>query len=156
MGSRASTSVSRSLTVGEASARSGVAVSALHYYEDEGLIRSWRTAGNQRRYERDVLRRLAIIKIAKRAGVPLAEIRDALATLPQARTPTAADWRTLASHWCARLDARIRDLEALRDQIDGCIGCGCLSLASCPLRNPGDVMSETGPGARAWEERDPS
>ncbi len=141
----------RELSVGEVAARSGVAVSTLHFYEAKGLIASQRNAGNQRRYPRDVLRRVAIIKVAQRTGVPLAEIGEALQALPAGRSPGAADWQRLSANWRARLDARIRRLERLRDQLDGCIGCGCLSMDACPLRNPGDVLGEEGPGARLLE-----
>ena len=148
----ASTGGDREMTVGELAARSGVAVSALHFYEKKGLVRSLRTAGNQRRYARDALRRVAVIKVAQRAGVPLAAIREALDTLPQGRTPTVADWRRLAQRWRGELDARIRQLARLRDQLDGCIGCGCLSLKVCPLRNPGDCLGEQGTGPRLLAE----
>ncbi|MDH5823867.1 redox-sensitive transcriptional activator SoxR [Luteimonas sp. RD2P54] len=141
----------RELTVGEVAARSGVAVSALHFYEKKGLIHALRTAGNQRRYTRDVLRRVAVIKVAQRAGVPLAEVREALETLPERRTPTAADWRRLSRRWHAELDDRIARLIRLRDQLDGCIGCGCLSLKACPLRNPADELGWEGPGPRLLE-----
>ena len=138
----------RALTVGEVAARSGVAVSTLHFYEAEGLITSWRNKGNQRRYAREVLRRVAVIKVAQRTGIPLAEIREALAALPERRTPTAADWKKLSGRWRERLDDRIARLMRLRDQLDGCIGCGCLSLESCPLRNPWDCLGSDGPGPR--------
>jgi MerR family redox-sensitive transcriptional activator SoxR len=138
----------KELTVGEVAARSGVAVSTLHFYEAKGLITSRRTSGNQRRYPRGVLRRVAVIKIAQRVGIPLAAIKTALATLPEGRSPTAADWREFSESWRAELDERIRRLTQLRDQIDGCIGCGCLSIDNCPLRNPRDVLSENGPGPR--------
>lgn len=138
----------KELTVGEVAARSGVAVSTLHFYEAKGLITSRRTSGNQRRYPRDVLRRVAVIKIAQRVGIPLAAINTALATLPEGRSPTAADWRAFSQSWRVELDERIRRLTQLRDQLDGCIGCGCLSIANCPLRNPLDVLSENGPGPR--------
>ncbi|WP_169735573.1 redox-sensitive transcriptional activator SoxR [Luteimonas huabeiensis] len=141
----------RELTVGELAARSGVAVSALHFYEKKGLIRSLRTAGNQRRYPRDVLRRVAVIKVGQRAGVPLAEIRAALETLPDGRTPTVADWSRLSRRWRAELDERIQRLLHLRDDLDGCIGCGCLSLKVCPLRNPEDRLGEDGAGPRLIE-----
>ena len=139
--------VNRDLGVGELAARSGVSVSTLHFYEQKGLIHSMRTSGNQRRYARDVLRRIAVIKVAQRTGMPLALIRDALSTLPDGRTPTAADWKRLSRAWRSELDARIVQLTQLRDQLDGCIGCGCLSLKQCPLRNPGDQMAAHGPGA---------
>ncbi|MDH4571629.1 redox-sensitive transcriptional activator SoxR [Salinicola acroporae] len=130
----------QALSVGDVARRSGVAVSTLHFYETKGLVQSWRNAGNQRRYTRDVLRCVAVIKIAQRTGVPLTEIREALAALPDSRTPTAADWRRLSERWRTALDERIAQLTLLRDQLDGCIGCGCLSLSQCPLRNPGDVL----------------
>jgi MerR family redox-sensitive transcriptional activator SoxR len=136
------------LSVGEVAARSGVAVSTLHFYESKGLIRSWRNSTNQRRYTREVLRRVAIIKVAQRTGIPLASIQQALATLPDNRTPNAADWKKLSEKWRAELDSRINRLIRLRDQLDGCIGCGCLSLAVCPLRNPWDKLAEDGPGPR--------
>lgn len=136
------------LTVGEVARRSGVAVSALHFYEAKGLIRSARSKGNQRRYPREVLRRVAVIKAAQRLGVPLASIHEALATLPKGRTPTAGDWRRLSRKWKAELDARIERLTQLRDRLDQCIGCGCLSIESCWLRNPYDKLARQGPGAR--------
>src|SRR3954447_8409026 len=114
------------LTPGDLSERSGVAVSALHYYEREGLIHSERTAGNQRRYPRETLRRVAFIRTSQRVGVPLADIRDALATLPEGRTPTKKDWSRLSRRWRTELDHRIAQLEKLRNTLDECIGCGCL------------------------------
>lgn len=140
--------VQKALTVGEVAARSGVPVSTLHYYEARGLIRSSRSRGNQRRYARDVLRRVSVIKVAQRVGVPLASIREALKTLPQDRAPTAAEWRRLSSKWKAELDERIARLVQLRDRLGGCIGCGCLSMRNCWLRNPWDKLSEQGPGPR--------
>ncbi|HLW26833.1 MAG TPA: redox-sensitive transcriptional activator SoxR [Kiloniellales bacterium] len=136
------------LTVGELAARSGLPISTLHFYETKGLIESRRTAGNQRRYPRQVLRRVAVIKIAQRTGIPLTEVREALQGLPQERTPTAEDWRRLSARWRADLDARIARLARLRDHLDGCIGCGCLSLDVCPLRNPEDALAREGAGAR--------
>ena len=136
------------LTVGELSVRSGVAVSALHFYEKKGLISSRRTSGNQRRYRRDVLRRVAMVRIGQRVGIPLAEIAEVLATLPEGRVPTRRDWQELSQRWQARLDARIRDLQHLRDDFGGCIGCGCLSLDHCPMANPGDELGRHGPGPR--------
>jgi MerR family transcriptional regulator, redox-sensitive transcriptional activator SoxR len=136
------------LSVGEVAHRSGVKVTALHFYEREGLIESRRTSGNQRRFRRDVLRRLAFIRIAQRVGIPLAEIRQALDGLPDGRTPTRADWEELSARWRADLDERIRRLQQLRDDFTGCIGCGCLSLGSCSLVNPGDVLGGQGPGPR--------
>jgi MerR family redox-sensitive transcriptional activator SoxR len=136
------------LSVGEVAKRSGVAVSTLHFYEAKGLIRSLRSDGNQRRYPRGVLRRVAVIKVAQRTGMPLAEIRQALATLPDDRAPSADDWKILSTTWRDKLDARIRRLTQLRDQLGDCIGCGCLSLTACPLRNPGDVLGADGAGPR--------
>ena len=136
------------LSVGEVARRSGVAVSALHFYEAKGLIRSARTRGNQRRFAREVLRRVAVIKVAQRVGIPLAVIHDALKSLPQGRAPTSADWSRMSARWRSDLDDRIARLTRLRDQLSGCIGCGCLSLAVCPLRNPSDMLSAEGPGPR--------
>lgn len=135
------------LTPGELSQRSGVAVSALHFYEREGLIVSRRTSGNQRRYARETLRRVAFIRMSQRLGIPLARIRDALATLPSDRIPTSRDWARLSAGWRADLDERILHLQRLRDNLTGCIGCGCLSLKTCVLTNPDDVLAERGPGA---------
>jgi MerR family redox-sensitive transcriptional activator SoxR len=139
------------LSVGEVARRSGLTVSAIHFYEDQGLIRSWRTEGNQRRFSRGVLRRVAIIKVAQRTGIPLKDIREALHSLPEGRSPTAADWRKLSARWRADLDARINLLINLREQLSTCIGCGCLSLQDCPLRNPWDELAAQGPGARLLE-----
>ncbi|SDF44761.1 redox-sensitive transcriptional activator SoxR [Bosea robiniae] len=136
------------LSVGDVARRSGLAVSALHFYEAEGLIRSHRTQGNQRRYAREVLRRVAIIKVAQRAGIPLKTIREAFKALPQERTPTVADWTRLSSAWKQELERRIDRLTQLRDQLNGCIGCGCLSVRDCPLHNPFDRLAEEGPGPR--------
>jgi len=136
----------KQLTVGEVAARSGVAVTALHFYESKGLITSKRNAGNQRRYPREVLRRVALIKVAQRLGIPLAEIGLALNNLPNDRAPSAADWKVLSAQWREELDERIEQLTLLRDQLNGCIGCGCLSMDACPLRNQGDVLGEKGPG----------
>lgn len=141
----------RALTVGEVAARSGLAVSALRFYEAQGLIRASRTGGNQRRYSRDVLRRVSIIKVAQRVGVPLAAIREAFQSLPAGRVPSAADWRRLSAKWRADLDERIAQLERLRDQLGKCIGCGCLSIENCWLRNPWDKLGAQGPGARLLE-----
>jgi len=137
-----------SLTIGELSARSGVAPSALRYYERLGLIRADRTGGNQRRYERAELRRVAFIRIAQQVGVSLEEIGAALQQLPDSRTPTRADWARLSKLWRGRLDERIRLLVKLRDDLTGCIGCGCLSLQRCRLYNPDDELATQGPGAR--------
>ena len=134
------------LSVGEVARRSGITVSALHFYERQGLIESLRTPGNQRRYARVVLRRVAVVKVAQRMGVPLAEIAQALAHLPANRVPGKADWSRLSLHWQAQLDARIAILTQLRDQLDSCIGCGCLSLQACPLRNDHDCLAAQGAG----------
>lgn len=139
------------LTVGELSERSGVSVSALHFYEREGLLASERDDRNHRRYRRDALRRVTFIRVAQRVGIPLAEIRAALESLPAGRTPTKADWSRLSRRWREALDARIADLQHLRDDLDGCIGCGCLSLRACRLRNPDDALGATGAGPRRWE-----
>ncbi|MES2070113.1 MAG: redox-sensitive transcriptional activator SoxR [Pseudomonadota bacterium] len=143
--------IGKQLAVGEVAARSGVAVSAIHFYEAKGLIKSLRNAGNQRRYTRDVLRRVAVIKVAQRIGISLASIHDALASLPEGRTPTAADWARLSRRWQQELDDRISKLTQLRDQLDDCIGCGCLSIVACKLRNPLDALSEQGAGPRLLE-----
>jgi MerR family redox-sensitive transcriptional activator SoxR len=136
------------LTIGQASARSGVAPSALRYYEEQGLITATRTPGGARRFPRSVLRRLAFVRAAQNVGLSLAEIRDALATLPEGRPPTAKDWARLSAGWRDRLDEQIAALQQLRDGLDSCIGCGCLSLGRCALSNPGDVAGAYGAGAR--------
>src|SRR3954468_15485340 len=136
------------LTVGQVSARSGVAASAVRWYEQQGLISSTRTAGGARRYPRTVLRRLAFVRAAQNVGLSLSEIRAALATLPEGRTPTAGDWARLSAGWRARLDEQIAALTQLRDGLSSCIGCGCLSLDRCALSNPGDVAARDGAGAR--------
>ncbi|MBF4770405.1 redox-sensitive transcriptional activator SoxR [Nocardioides agariphilus] len=135
------------LTIGELSERSGVSTSALRFYEERGLIESRRTTGNQRRYAKATLRRVAFVRTAQRVGLSLEEVADALATLPLGRTPTKADWARLSRSWRPRLDEQIRRIELLRDRLDGCIGCGCLSLRTCTLVNPGDYLAEDGPGA---------
>lgn len=143
-----------SLSVGEVARRSGVAVSALHFYETKGLISSTRTEGNQRRYAREVLRRVAFIRVAQRVGIGLAEIQEALATLPATAAPTRADWARLSSGWRAELDARMAQLKKLRDTLDDCIGCGCLSIDRCRLRNPMDKLGAAGAGPhRMWVGR---
>jgi MerR family transcriptional regulator, redox-sensitive transcriptional activator SoxR len=147
-GSEQHPEIHSALTVGEVAARSGMAISTLHFYEAEGLIASWRSSGNQRRYAREVLRRVAVIKVAQRTGISLADIRKALATLPEKRTPTDQDWKNLSARWREQLNDRIERLMRLRDQMDGCIGCGCLSLRTCPLRNPWDRLGADGPGPR--------
>lgn len=148
MGKLGPEDIGKELTVGEVALRSGVAVSAIHFYEAKGLIRSRRNTGNQRRYARDVLRRVAVIKVAQRIGIPLASILEALSALPEKRTPTLADWNQLSERWRAELDDRIAKLTRLRDQLSDCIGCGCLSIEACKLRNPLDELSEQGPGPR--------
>ncbi len=135
-------------TVGELAERAGVATSALRFYEREGLIRSRRTSGNQRRYSRDTLRRVAFIRASQRLGIPLAAIRDALSLLPEGRTPTRDDWAAVSECWREDLNQRIALLEQLRDHLTDCIGCGCLSLTSCALVNPQDRLGQEGPGAR--------
>ncbi|MFE4050989.1 redox-sensitive transcriptional activator SoxR [Streptomyces sp. YIM B13518] len=140
------------LTVGRLSARSGAAVSALRFYESKGLISSRRTAGNQRRYSRDTLRRVAFIRAAQRVGIPLATIREALAELPEGRTPTRDDWARLSEAWRSELDERIKRLNRLRDHLTDCIGCGCLSLDSCVLSNPDDVFGDRLTGSRLLAE----
>lgn len=141
---------SHALTPGETARRSGVSVSALHFYEREGLIDSIRTSGNQRRYHRDALRRIAFIKVSQGVGISLADIRAALASLPAGRTPGKGDWRRLSQGWRDVLSERITQLERLRDSLDNCIGCGCLSLRACSLYNPGDELSAHGTGPVRW------
>lgn len=141
----------RELTVGQVAERSGLAVSAVHFYERQGLISSRRTSGNQRRYPRAVLRRLAVIKVAQHTGIPLAQIGDAFSAFPEDKPLSVRDWAALSERWRSELDVRIERLTALRDQLTGCIGCGCLSLTDCPLRNPGDVAGSTNPGT-SWIE----
>jgi MerR family redox-sensitive transcriptional activator SoxR len=135
------------LTVGEVAQRAGFATSAVRYYESEGLIRATRSPGGQRRYQRVVLRRLAFIRAAQNVGLRLDEVRAALATLPEGRTPTKADWARLSRSWRSRLDEQIAGLTALRDGLTTCIGCGCLSLRRCALSNPGDVVASFATGA---------
>ncbi|TCO65874.1 redox-sensitive transcriptional activator SoxR [Actinocrispum wychmicini] len=141
------------LTVGEVARRSGYATSALRYYDRLGLITSTRTAGDQRRYERGVLRRLAFIRAARNVGLTLDEVAEALALLPAARTPTKADWAKLSRGWRERLNEQISALEKLRDGLDSCIGCGCLSLRKCAFSNPADGLAALGPGAAYFPRR---
>lgn len=141
----------RYLSVGEVAARCGIAVSAVHFYERKGLISSIRTDGNQRRFHRGVLRKLAIIKVAQKTGIPLAEISDAFDKLPHNTVPNSKDWEKLSSQWRDDLNDRIEQLTRLRDQLGQCIGCGCLSISDCPLRNPRDELAGDGPGARLLE-----
>jgi MerR family redox-sensitive transcriptional activator SoxR len=140
------------LSVGELARRCGITIATVHFYEAKGLIQGQRSAGNQRRYSRDTLRRIAIIKIAKRAGIPLASIKVALDELPSGRPLTSKDWANLSTSWRDLLTERILSLTRLRDQLDGCIGCGCLSMTDCPLRNPGDHLSSLGSGAVLLEK----
>ncbi len=135
------------LTIGELAERSGVSPSALRFYESQGLIEASRTTGNQRRYQRTTLRRVAFVRSAQRVGLSLDEIAAALAGLPGGRTPTRADWNRLSHQWRARIDEQIDRWERLRDRLDGCIGCGCLSLQQCTLSNPDDELANRGPGA---------
>jgi len=143
--------IAQELRVGEVAKRSGVAVSALHFYERKGLIRSLRTAGNQRRFARDVLRRLAVIRVAQRVGMPLEAVATAFAALPENKTPTKAEWAKMSALWRSELDQRIEQLLLLRDQLTDCIGCGCLALKRCRLTNPGDALGDQGDGPRRWE-----
>jgi MerR family redox-sensitive transcriptional activator SoxR len=136
------------LSIGAVSDRTGVATSALRFYEAEGLIHSTRTDGGQRRYARDTLRRVSFIRVAQQVGLTLDEIRDALHSLPERRTPTERDWQKLSRSWRPRLDAQIAMLERLRDRLDGCIGCGCLSMRTCRMLNPDDRAGGRGPGPR--------
>ncbi|MEV4179036.1 redox-sensitive transcriptional activator SoxR [Nonomuraea sp. NPDC049709] len=138
----------KELTIGQLAARSGVAVTALHFYEEKGLIRSRRTPGNQRRYTRDTLRRVAFIRVAQRVGIPLRMVGEALARLPEERTPTREDWARLSAAWRAELDLRIDQLTRLRDMLSDCIGCGCLSIDRCALRNRNDRLGDEGTGPR--------
>jgi MerR family redox-sensitive transcriptional activator SoxR len=135
-----------SWTVGKVAARCGVSVSTLHFYETKGLIHSWRNAGNQRRYKADVLRRISVIKAAQKMGISLEDIKRALATLPENRTPTARDWQKLSTFWRDDLDSRIHYLQRLRDSLTGCIGCGCLSMKNCPIYNADDKLAAEGSG----------
>ncbi|WP_449373403.1 redox-sensitive transcriptional activator SoxR [Arthrobacter psychrolactophilus] len=139
------------LSVGQVAQRGGVSVSALHFYERQGLIFSSRTSGNQRRYPRSVLRRVAVIRAAQRAGIPLALVATVFEELPDHGVPTQADWQRLSEHWQAELTARIEALERLRGSLGGCIGCGCLSLAECGFVNPEDQVAQAGPGARVFD-----
>lgn len=133
-------------TVGKVANRCGVKVSTLHFYESKGLIRSWRNAGNQRRYKADVLRRVSVIKAAQKMGISLDGIKRAFESLPQERTPTARDWKRLSTGWQAELNERIHYLERLRDSLTGCIGCGCLSMKNCPIYNEQDKLGAQGSG----------
>jgi MerR family transcriptional regulator, redox-sensitive transcriptional activator SoxR len=140
----------RELSVGEAARRAGVAVSALHFYERKGLIRSLRTAGNQRRYAGDVLRRIAVIRVAQRVGIPLEAVRRALSTLPDERSPSIEEWARMSAAWQEELEDRINQLTNLKEKLTECIGCGCLSISACALANPGDALAAEGGGPRRW------
>ena len=133
-------------TIGRVAKRCGVKVSTLHFYEQKGLIKSWRNNGNQRRYKPEVLRRISIIKAAQKLGISLEEVKQAFLSLPDNRTPTTEDWQLLSTNWQQMLDARISYMQKLRDQLTGCIGCGCLSMNSCPLYNPDDILAAKGSG----------
>ena len=141
-----------SLSVGKVAKRCGVKISTLHFYEQKGLISSWRNQGNQRRYAKDVLRRISVIKAAQKVGINLASIKEALSSLPNNRTPTTLDWERLASLWQKELNAKISHLERLRDSLSGCIGCGCLSMVKCPIYNSDDKLAEEGKGAVLLEK----
>ena len=147
--------MSTEFTIGEVARRAGLATSALRFYEDHGLLVSERNEAGHRRYRPDALRRISFIRVAQRVGLTLAEIRDALATLPDSRTPTRSDWERLARAWQPRLEERIRLLESMRERLDGCIGCGCLSLDTCALYNPADVAGDLGAGPRDLLGDDP-
>ncbi len=140
--------MAREMSVGEVAARSGIAVSALHFYESKGLIRSRRTGGNQRRYEPDVLRRVAVIRVAQEIGISLAEIAKALSALPDGRTPNRQDWEAMSQSWAAELDRRILQMQKLRSGLADCIGCGCLSIDRCKIYNRGDTLAAGGNGPR--------
>jgi MerR family redox-sensitive transcriptional activator SoxR len=139
-------SVNAGWSVGKVAERCGVKISTLHFYEEKGLISSWRNQGNQRRYQKDVLRRVSVIKAAQKVGISLEDIKMALLALPENRTPDTRDWEVLARHWRKDLDARIAYLEKLRDSLTGCIGCGCLSMKNCPIYNADDKLAKEGPG----------
>lgn len=140
----------RELSVGEVAKRGGVAVSALHFYEKKGLIRSLRTTGNQRRFPADVLRRIAVIRVAQQVGIPLEAVREAFAGLPDERTPTREEWARMSASWREELEQRISQLANLKDKLADCIGCGCLSMTVCALANPGDALAGEGGGPRRW------
>jgi MerR family redox-sensitive transcriptional activator SoxR len=150
-----SENISRDMSVGQVAARSGVAVSALHFYERQGLIKSWRTSGNQRRFDRSVLRRVAVIRAAQRAGIPLQAIAGLFAGLPDDGAPTQGDWQALSLAWRDDLQERIHQLQSLRDGLGGCIGCGCLSLTECGFVNPEDRLADADGGALMFREKKP-
>ena len=136
-----------SWSVGKVAARCGVKVSTLHFYEEKGIISSWLNVGNQRRYPKEVLRRISVIKAAQKVGISLEEIKTALSALPGNRTPDTQDWEVLAHKWRKDLDEKIAYLERLRDSLTGCIGCGCLSMKNCPIYNADDTLAKHGTGA---------
>jgi MerR family transcriptional regulator, redox-sensitive transcriptional activator SoxR len=144
------------LSIGAVSERTGVAPSALRFYEAEGLIHATRSDGGQRRFARETLRRVSFVRVAQQVGLSLDEIRTALASLPDNRTPTERDWEQLSTAWRPRIDAQIRMLARLRDRLDKCIGCGCLSMRHCGLLNPGDAVAERGPGPRYVLDDEPA
>jgi len=141
------------LTIGEVSARSGVSVSALRFYETKELIGGFRTSGNQRRYAQGILRRIALIHFAQGLGISLAEIGEALAPLPRDRNPTPEEWHAVSSAWCQKLNARIADLTRMKGMLEDCIGCGCLSMETCPLRNKEDRLARMGPGPHRLQKK---
>lgn len=140
-------------SVGKVAKRCGIKVSTLHFYEEKGLIRSWRNSGNQRRYKSDVLRRIAVIKAAQKMGITLESIKQALANLPENRTPSVDDWQQLSTDWRNDLNARIAYMEKLRDSLTSCIGCGCLSMKNCPIYNENDKLAAQGSGAILLEKK---
>jgi MerR family redox-sensitive transcriptional activator SoxR len=148
--------VDSQMSIGEFAARAGVSVSALRFYEEHGLVQSRRTTGNQRRFARSDLRRIAFVRAARELGLPLKDIEAAVASLPEGRTPTRRDWQRLSGRWRQRIEGQIADLQALRDRLDGCIGCGCLSLRRCSLYNAADRVAEHGSGPRLLRSDDPS
>ena len=150
MSEKRTRAVPSDLSVGEMARRAGVAVSTLHYYESEGLIQSWRTHANHRRYDRRELRRVAVIRVAQTLGIPLAEVRPVLDRIPRGAAVGKADWADASALWRAEIEGRIALLEKLRGQLDHCMGCGCLSLENCPLYNPADTLGGNGPGPRRW------
>lgn len=148
--------VANDLSVGRLAERSGVSVSTLHYYEAEGLISGWRNAANHRRYDRAMLRRVAVIKVAQSVGLSLSEIKSVLGQFPKDKKLTRSDWQKISDGWQDNLEDRIRKLILLKDRLNNCIGCGCLSLKKCPLYNPKDELGENGPGAHRWLQRNGS
>ena len=142
-----------SLSVGKVAERCGVNISTLHFYEEKGLISSWRNESNHRRYSKDVLRRISVIKAAQKVGINLGSIKNAFSSLPDSRTPDTKDWERLAKSWKGELDARIEYLQNLRDSLAGCIGCGCLSMKKCPIYNDNDKLQSQGSGAVLLEQK---